>query len=140
MSNFEIFNYELLIREHHMDFSGHVNHATYLEILEEARWEFITAKGFGLDAVIETGFGPIILELNIQFLKEIRLRQRINIESQLLSYEKKIAKLRQTIFDDQGMPCTHVHMTFGLFDIKARKLIMPTSAWLDAIGVRDNSL
>lgn len=136
MFNFEIFNYELLIREHHLDSFGHVNHATYLEILEEARWEFITAKGFGLEAVHRVGIGPVILEVEIKFLKEIRLRQTIRIESQLVSYEKKIGKLRQTIFDENNMACSTSHMVFGLFDIKERKLMMPTQEWLDAMGVR----
>ena len=78
MSNFEIYHYDLLIREHHLDSFGHVNHATYLELLEEARWEFVTAKGFGLDIVHQTGIGPVVLEVQIQFLKEIRLRQAVS--------------------------------------------------------------
>lgn len=136
MVNFETFNYELLIREHHLDSFGHVNHATYLAILEEARWEFITAKGFGLENVHTLGIGPVILEVEIKFLKEIRLRQTIRIESQLLSYEKKIGKLRQTMFDEHDVACSTSQMVFGLFDIKERKLIMPTPEWLDAIGVK----
>lgn len=134
MSDFEKFTYELLIREHHLDSFGHVNHATYLEILEEARWEFITAKGFGLQEVHHSGIGPVILELEIKFLKELRLRQKIRIESQLISYERKIGRLEQIILDENNTPCTQARMTFGLFDIKARKLIMPTENWLKAIG------
>ncbi len=138
MSNFEIHHYPLLIREHHLDFFGHVNHATYLEILEEARWEFITAKGFGLDVVHATGVGPVVLEIQIRFLKEIRLRQSVRIDSQLLSYEKKIGTLKQTIFDESNTICTEAQLIFGLFDIQARKLIMPTQDWLLALGVSDN--
>lgn len=136
MSDFEIHHYPLLIREHHLDSFGHVNHATYLEILEEARWEFITARGFGLDVVHRTGVGPVVLEIKIQFLKEIRLRQSVRIDSQLLSYEKKIGTLRQTILGDGGI-CTEATLVFGLFDIQARKLIMPTKDWLAAVGVPD---
>lgn len=134
MTDFEKFTYDLLIREHHLDSFGHMNHATYLEILEEARWEFITHKGFGLKEVHQSGIGPVILEVNIKFLKELRLRQWICIETQLLSYDKKIGRLRQTILDDQNNTCTEAVIAFGLFDIKARKLIMPTEAWLSAVG------
>jgi thioesterase III len=137
MLNFETYHYDLLIREHHLDSFGHVNHATYLEILEEARWEFITSKGFGLEVVHRTGIGPVVLEMQIQFLREIRLRQPVRIESQLLSYEKKIGTLRQTILDDSNTICTQAKLVFGLFDMQARKLIMPTPAWLQAMGVSD---
>ncbi len=137
MSNFEIYHYDLLIREHHLDSFGHVNHATYLELLEEARWEFVTAKGFGLDIVHQTGIGPVVLEVQIQFLKEIRLRQAVRIESQLLSYERKIGTLRQTILDESNTVCTQAKLVFGLFDMQARKLITPTQTWLEAVGVLD---
>ena len=135
--SFEIYHYELLIREHHLDSFGHVNHATYVEIFQEARWEFITSRGFGLEVVHRTGVGPVILEMEIQFLKEIRLRQSVRIESQLLSYEKKIGTLRQTILDDSNAICSEAKLVFGLFDMQARKLIMPTKAWLKAVGVLD---
>ena len=42
---FKIFTYEMLIKEKHLDTFGHVNNATYFELLEEARWDFITNNG-----------------------------------------------------------------------------------------------
>ena len=135
MANFEIFKYELLIREHHLDTFGHVNNATYLEILEEARWEFVTARGFGLEAIHKAGRGPIVLALDIKFQREIKLRQTIRIESQMIAYEKKIGTLSQCIFNEQEECCCQVKMTFGLFDLNERKLIMPTPQWLDVMGM-----
>ena len=40
-----VHEYEVVIREHHLDVFGHVNHAVYLELFEEARWELVTANG-----------------------------------------------------------------------------------------------
>ncbi len=131
---FEKFIYPILIREHHLDTFGHVNNATYLEILEEARWEFISSRGFDLKTIQKMGVGPTILEWNIKFLKELKLRQKIIIESETLSYEKKIGVLRQDIFNEEKQLCCQAQMTFGLFDLKERKLIQPTPEWLYAIG------
>lgn len=133
-TNFTIFRYPLLIREYHLDTFGHVNNATYLEILEEARWEFITSRGFGLKTIQEKKLGPTIVEWKINFFKELKLRQKITIESETISYEKKIALLRQDIFDEDNNLCSKAIMTFGLFDLKERKLILPTPEWLYAIG------
>jgi acyl-CoA thioester hydrolase len=135
MAQFKIFRYPLLIKEHHLDTFGHVNNATYLELLEEARWEFLNEEGFDLKAIHEAGVGPIVLEWHLQFLKELRLRQPIVIESQMISYEKKVGVMRQDILDEQGELYSHAKMTFGVFDLKTRKLILPPDAWLLAIGI-----
>ncbi len=134
-SDFTVFRYPVLIREHHLDTFGHVNNAVYLELLEEARWEFIAQRGYGLKDVIKFGLGPTVLEWNIKFRKEIRLRERINIESQMLTYDRKIGTLRQDIFNEKEELCCEARMTFGLFDTKERKLVNPTPEWLYAIGM-----
>ena len=38
----EVFEYELVIKECHLDSFGHVNNAIYVQLYEEARWDFIT--------------------------------------------------------------------------------------------------
>lgn len=133
--DFKTFHYPVLIKEHHLDTFSHVNNATYLELLEEARWEFLNDNGFDLKTIHESGVGPVVLECNIQFLKELRLRQSIIIESQMVSYEKKIGIMRQDIVDEQGVFYSKAKMTFGFFDMHARKLILPSDQWLRAIGV-----
>ena len=133
--NYEIFRYKLLVRESHLDTFGHMNNATYLQILEEARWDLITSRGYGLRTIQKVGAGPVVLEFNLKFLKELKLRQEITIESQLISYEGKIAKLRQDIFNDKNELCFQGVMTFALFDTKERKLVAPTPEWLYAVGI-----
>ncbi len=134
MTHFTLFKYQTLIRENHLDTFGHVNNATYLELLEEARWEFLNTRGFGLTTIQERGVGPVVLECNLKFLKELRLRQLITIESQIMSYEKKIGVMRQDIFNEQDELSCKAQMTFGFFDLNNRKLILPTPEWLEAIG------
>lgn len=130
----EPFMYQMEIIERHLDTFGHVNNATYLEILEEARWAFVSQRGFGLDVIQEKKVGPTILEWRLRFLKEIRLRETITIHSNMLGYEGKIAKMEQSIRNQADEICCKAEMTFGLFDMKTRKLIMPTPEWLYALG------
>jgi thioesterase III len=125
--------YNLTVLEKHIDTFGHVNNATYLEILEEARWDWITKNGYGVYKIQSTGLGPVVLEISISFRKEIKLRQAITIESFLVDYRMKIAKIRQQIRDEQKSICCSAEFTFGLFDLKSRKLVMPTDDWLAAL-------
>lgn len=129
-----IFFYPLIIKEQHLDTFGHVNNATYLTLFEEARWDLITTNGYGLNKIIETSLGPTILEIKLNFLKEIFLRDQITITTQLISYENKIGKLLQKMLRDKVI-CTQAEFTFALFDLNKRKLVNPTSDWLQAIGV-----
>ena len=77
----KIHEYEVLIKESNLDTFGHVNNAVYLELFEEARWDLVTKNGYGLKEVLERKVGPIILEINIRFMKEIGLREKIKIET-----------------------------------------------------------
>lgn len=132
---FEIFRCPLLIKEQHLDTFGHVNNAVYLTLLEEARWDFISPRGFGIRDIQKSGLGPTILEWNIKFKKEMRLRDKIIIESQTMSYERKIGILRQDIFHENGDILCQALMTMGLFDTRERKIVLPTPEWLHAIGL-----
>lgn len=132
---FETFITPVLVRETYLDLYGHVNNAYYLKLYEEARWDFITANGYGLNRIRETGKGPIILGINIQFRKELKAREEILIISQAVSYERKICKVMQKM-ERNGEICSTADITLGLFDVKTRKLILPTQEWLEAIGAK----
>jgi acyl-CoA thioester hydrolase len=130
----KIFSYPVIIKEIYLDTFGHMNNAEYLILFEEARWEMLTRNGYGLKKIMETRQGPTILEINLRFLKELRLRDEIVIESQLISYEKKIAKMTQKMIRG-GEDCCRVEITFGLFSLAERKLVLPTPEWLRGIGM-----
>jgi YbgC/YbaW family acyl-CoA thioester hydrolase len=129
------FEYSLTIKEHHLDTFGHVNNGKYLEIFEEARWDLLRLKGFSLEEVLKNKVGPIILGINMQFKKELRNQDKIVITTQCTTYEKKIGELVQVMKKENGEEACVAKFTFGLFDLKARKLMDPTPQWLEAIGV-----
>lgn len=129
----KIFSYPLIIKENHLDTFGHVNNAAYLTLLEEARWDLITKNGYGLKTIQETKLGPTILEIKLKFLKELRLREEIVIESQMISYENKIGKLSQKMIRN-GEVCCDSEFVIALFSLSERKLMLPTPEWLHAVG------
>ena len=132
-----VHDYPLVIREAHLDTFGHVNNATYLAILEEARWELITRNGYGLDEVVRRRIGPTILEINLKFQRELRNRQPIVIRTWMESYTGKIGKVAQQIVDAEGNLCCEALFTIGLFDLAARKLIPPTPEWIKGLGLTE---
>jgi thioesterase-3 len=128
-----IFTYDLVIKESHLDTFGHVNNATYLQLYEEARWQFITENGYGLEKIKSTGLGPVILEIKIRFVKELRLREKITIHSQTGEYNGRVGAIKQWITDAENNICSDVELKIGLFDTHKRKLVEPTEEWLKAV-------
>lgn len=125
----------VLIREAHLDTFGHVNNATYLSLFEQARWDIIEAGGYGLSVIRRTGLGPVVLEANIKFLREIGLRESIRIQSRAFdSQGGKIMRMRQLMMNSRDELCCEAEFKFGLFSLKERKLVLPTPEWLRAIG------
>ncbi len=137
MNENTIFEYEVLIREMHLDSFGHVNNAAYVMLYEEARWDFITKNGFGLDYVIEHQVGPVILDLKVRFKRELKNRETIKITSRTVEIvSPKIMVLEQLMLKSDGKVASEASFTVGFFDMKARKLIDASPEWLKAVGIK----
>ncbi len=129
--------YRVKILEEYLDTFGHLNHANYLVLFEQARWDWITERGYGLQQVQETQIGPVILSLEIKYRKELKARQEIIIESHVTSHFKLFTDIHQEMRGDDGTIYSIVNLKFGCFDLKRRKLITPTPAWKSALGITD---
>jgi YbgC/YbaW family acyl-CoA thioester hydrolase len=130
-----VMEYEIMIRESHLDTFGHVNNAAYLQILEEARWDFITARGYGLKEVFESKQGPTILEVTLRFQRELKNREKIKIRSWSTGQSGKVSTLRQVMINSKNEEACIADFKFALFDLNLRKIIAPTDAWKKAIGL-----
>jgi YbgC/YbaW family acyl-CoA thioester hydrolase len=131
------FEYQVLIQEHHLDSFGHVNNAAYVMLYEEARWDFITKNGFGLDYVLKNQVGPVILDLKVRFKRELKNRELITITSQTVEIvSPKIMVLDQAMVNSEGKVASEATFTVGFFDMKTRRLIDANPEWLRAVGVK----
>ncbi len=125
----------IFIRESHLDTFGHVNNATYFQLLEEARWDMITSRGFGIDKVRASQTGPVILEARIKFQRELVNREHIVIKSELIEYRGKVGEMKQTMVKEDGSVAAEAIFVFGLMDLAKRRLIEPTPEWARAVGL-----
>ncbi len=99
----EPFHYFTTVFESYVDYYGHVHHAAYLTLFELARWELYDLRGLGLKKVQAIQTGPIILEANIQYKKELMVRTQIKISSSYFQNDKKIGQIHQKLFDLNGI-------------------------------------
>ena len=137
----EVFEYEIVIKECHLDSFGHVNNAVYVQLYEEARWDFITKNGFGLEVIQRDQVGPVLLDLQVKFRREIKNREVIKIHSQTREIlSSKMLVLDQKMIKADGKIASEALFTVGFFDMKQRKLIEANPLWLKAVGVKPPSL
>ena len=137
MNDNTTFEYEVLIREAHLDSFGHVNNAAYVQLYEEARWDFITKNGFGLDYVLKNQIGPVILDIKVRFKRELINREVIKITSKTVEIiNPKMMVLEQTMYKADGKIASDALFTVGFFDMQTRKLINAHPDWLKAVGIK----
>jgi YbgC/YbaW family acyl-CoA thioester hydrolase len=128
-----IHRYPITIKESYLDSFHHVNNAMYLTLFEDARWDMISKAGFDRDYMHKHQIGPVIIEINIRYLKELLLGDNIIITTQTTAYSNKMGTLQHTMLRGDEVCCTS-DIKISLWDLSSRKLIAPTNEWLRAIG------
>jgi thioesterase-3 len=130
----QIFSYETKVSETDLDVFGHVNNANYLRYFERARWSFINERGYGLKKIQDEKKGPVLLEVNLQFRRELKAQDHILILSQSQKLDAKFMTLKQVIIREDFKLSAEAKFLIGFFDLESRKLITPNPIWLDAVG------
>ncbi len=106
----------LRIRGYHCDAYGHVNNARYLELLEEARWEFLEP------ALQEKFFESrnllfIVVNINISYKKSLVPNQDVLIKITNVVYNNKSMVVTQEIRDVvSDTLCSSAEVTFVLLN------------------------
>lgn len=129
------YDWTFTVLETHLDTFGHMNHATYFQIFEQARWDLINKGGYGLKKIMESQIGPTILEAKIQYRRELLLHDTVKVESTCTEYNGKLGKVYQRMINSNGKDAATLEIVIGLFDMRARKLIEPTPDWKSALGI-----
>jgi thioesterase-3 len=104
------------IRSFHTDSFGHVNNARYLELLEEARWQFAEHLGL-VNLLNEENLGFIIMQMNLRFRFPVVEGDTIRVLTSLVSLGSDIGEVEQLIKkSDSGKLAAKMLFTFVLID------------------------
>jgi YbgC/YbaW family acyl-CoA thioester hydrolase len=129
-----VHEYKCVIQKNQIDLNGHVNHAKYLEIMEEARWALVNKAGITAETVMAQKVGPVILEVTIKFKHELKLGEKIRVLTQVPKPQAKIGYFEQQILNESGQEAASAVFTWAIFDLNQRKLIDFTPKWLETFG------
>jgi thioesterase-3 len=111
---------------------GHVNHARYLELLEEARWSFIE-RVMPISEFEKKGFVFVVVNININYRQPALLDYLLEIRTEMVKLGGKSAKIHQEIYragDDQCI--ADADITFVAVDTGTHQ-VLPMAGELRAI-------
>ena len=75
---------------HDVDIAGVAWHGHYAKYLENARWALMHRIGYGLDQMIESGYGWPVIELELRYLRFSRFRDRLRVRATLVEWENRL--------------------------------------------------
>ena len=73
---------EITIRNYHIDHFGHVNHARYLELLEEARWRYLEENNL-VEPIHRIGAFHVVAKVVIQYRRGVGMGEILRVETQI---------------------------------------------------------
>jgi acyl-CoA thioester hydrolase len=112
------------------DANGHVRHTVYPELAAEVRFGLLAEAGLEWRRLEEAGMGPVLQREEIDYLREVRLGERIEVDAEVVGLSRDGArwKIRHTFRRPGGEEVARVVVTGGWLDLARRKLTPPFEA------------
>lgn len=110
------------IVESDLDELGHMNYLRYIKIFEIARFGWFEQIGLRFENLLEEQLGPVLLKLETEYSKEVRLGDTVEIRSHLIRVGTKSFTLKQTMIHE-GQTSATTTAIMAIMDLQKRKAI-----------------
>ncbi len=106
------------VRGYHCDFYGHVNNARYLEMMEEARWQYLEV-GLGLDYWSDRGLGFVVAGIDIKYKRPAGPGMDLKISTEMTESEGRTGYIHQIFTDGKtGKLVVEALVKFAVIDLR----------------------
>ena len=114
---------EIKVRGYHIDHFSHVNHARYLEFMEEGRWSYFEEKNL-FHIFHEKGIIHAVVNININYKKSAKVGDVLIIKTDLLKTGKNSFTMFQRIFlKDTDILVADAEVTNVFINMNAGKVV-----------------
>lgn len=115
--------YSLTVRSTDIDVIGHVNNAKYLEYMEWARFDWIWEKGYTLDEMKRRAIMPVVVNININYRKELKMREEVVALTNVVKVGEKSFVIRQELYNAGEVLVADADVTMVMIDANTRQSI-----------------
>jgi acyl-CoA thioester hydrolase len=123
-----------IVRWADCDVNGHMRNTAYSEYAIDARIGYLAENGWPFQKFEEMGFGPVLLREEIDYLRELRLGDTVEVDfTQLgLSPDGARFKLAHDFWKPGGKKAGRLVLSGGWLGLETRKLIVPPDGLTEA--------
>ena len=114
------------IRGYHIDHFGHVNHARYIEFLEEARWAYMDTHNL-IELFHRTGIVHVVADLFVTYKGSARAGDTVHIKTHLEKAGRVSFTMGQRIFVNSVL-ILDAGITNVFFDMNHHGAVEPSMA------------
>lgn len=112
---------EFVVKKDDIDEFNHVNNKVYIDYLEKARIDWHRSIGFELKKMIEEGYGDVLRNLNVSYIKEAILGEKLKIKTVPQSIGNTSFVIKQWIYNEQDEIITEAEAVIVLIDLHKRE-------------------
>lgn len=107
------------------DVNAHMRNTAYSEYATDARVSYLAEHGFAFERFVELGFGPVILREEIDYLREVRLGETVEVDLTVTGLSPDFARFRfeHEFTKGGGKRAARIVLSGGWLSLKTRKLI-----------------
>lgn len=114
---------EIKVRGYHCDFYGHVNNARYLEMMEEARWQYLEV-GLGLEYWSDRALGFVVAGIDIRYKRPAGPGMVLKISTEMTEAEGRSGLIHQVFTDlETGKTVVDAMVTFAVISLKTGRAV-----------------
>jgi acyl-CoA thioester hydrolase len=81
---------EVEVPFHDVDLARVVWHGHYLKYFENARWVLMDRIGYGLQCMLDSGYGWPVVDLQVKYLRVSRYGERLRVRASLVEWENRL--------------------------------------------------
>ncbi len=118
-----------------MDFNGHLANTAYLDLAADVRMAFFAEHGFPPTEFRRLAIGPVVRKDELEYFREVDLHDTVTVTHAALAMSPDCARFRleNEIWSASGEMAAVVRSTGGWLDLRARKLVTPPPALVEAM-------
>ena len=131
--------YSTKVESTHLDMFGHVNNARFLEYFEWARWAWARELGVDFLRYIDEGTAPAAVRMEVNFLRELRFNEVLQIETRLFGIGTKSFDLVQELSVDGGSLSATLKVKLVFMDVRTRRAVPIPGQFMDVLNTLKES-
>ncbi|GED67789.1 thioesterase [Brevibacillus reuszeri] len=116
--------FDFTVRSTDIDVIGHVNNAKYLEYMEWARFDWIWQKGFTLDELKRRQIMPVVVNININYRKELQMREEVHAITTVVKVGEKSFVIKHELYNEKEQLVADGDVTMVMIDANTRRSIL----------------